>query len=54
MYILKENGRKWGEAHTKFEAENAKRDREKFAEIVGKNQMQLFLVNLLKKYCNLH
>ena len=35
MYILKENGRKWGEAHTKFEAENAKRDRGKFAEIMG-------------------
>ncbi|MFW6030064.1 MAG: hypothetical protein ACOCRO_07390 [Halanaerobiales bacterium] len=34
MYILKENGREWGKAHTKFEAENAKRDREKLNELI--------------------
>ncbi|MCF8002515.1 MAG: hypothetical protein K9K76_11760 [Halanaerobiales bacterium] len=37
MYILKEDGKEFGRCNTKFEADNAKRDREKLNEITGKN-----------------
>ena len=35
MYIIKENSRVLGRVHTRFEAENAKRDAEKINEIFG-------------------